>query len=671
MITTDQKQEARERILLYLSFRGLLSEQEAAAGKKIHCLNPAHRDSNPSMSYDRQSLRLHCFGCGAKYDLFDLVQLDTGLTGEDLFREGCRLVGVQAYDPPPRTGQARTRPEEKPVIKSKDYTDYYKECQSRPERFDYLKSRGISEAVQERFGIGYDPQAWFNRETGQQPAVVIPLTASAYIARATDPAAEKHARHTKRGNGFFNFRAISSATRPVWITEGAIDALSVIEAGGEAVGLNSCENVHNFLRQITTTETRPAAGFIIALDADESGRAAAEKLSKGLQGLNFGFCRAKQFETVKDPNEALQRNPDGFRAYIADTEKTAMDSYADRLSAEEADINDHSMLFLCTQLEARLNRGDYVKPLSTGLPALDSVFGGGLYPGLYVIGALSSVGKTTLCLQIAEHLATASCNPRDVLYFSLEMSSEQLALKVVSRYTLILSRREKKGLGQNGFPVTAQTTRSIRSGRYKNDPEASKIVGRAIVQASKAHRLHIFDGGKTAAEIEETVNRYIAVKKSKPVVFIDYLQYIRPDKAARDPRAAVNASVEAVKRIAEKDLICIVVSSFNRSSYAGDASQDSFKESGNIEYTADCLIALQTAGTQSDAPNAFEARQKATAAQRKINQGIADGKPKPIEVKVLKAREDFTGSAYLNYYPMFNLYEDGEKPEQHYNPLKS
>ena len=46
-------------------------------GKKlIHCINPEHRDRTTSMSYHPQSRRLHCFGCGANYDLFDVIAMD-------------------------------------------------------------------------------------------------------------------------------------------------------------------------------------------------------------------------------------------------------------------------------------------------------------------------------------------------------------------------------------------------------------------------------------------------------------------------------------------------------------------------------------------------------------------------------------------------------------------
>ena len=42
---------------------------------------------------------------------------------------------------------------------------------------------------------------------------------------------------------------------------------------------------------------------------------------------------------------------------------------------------------------------------STGFDILDRNLDGGLYPGLYILGALSSLGKTTLALQLADNLA--------------------------------------------------------------------------------------------------------------------------------------------------------------------------------------------------------------------------------------------------------------------------
>jgi replicative DNA helicase len=58
------------------------------------------------------------------------------------------------------------------------------------------------------------------------------------------------------------------------------------------------------------------------------------------------------------------------------------------------------------------------KLISTGFLKLNAKLGDGLIPGLHVIGAIPSLGKTTFALQIADYIAK---NGTDVLFFSLEM----------------------------------------------------------------------------------------------------------------------------------------------------------------------------------------------------------------------------------------------------------
>ncbi len=68
--------------------------------------------------------------------------------------------------------------------------------------------------------------------------------------------------------------------------------------------------------------------------------------------------------------------------------------------------------------------------LPTGFPKLDNVLDGGLYEGLYIIGAISSLGKTTIITQIADQVASQG---HDVLIFSLEMARSELMAKSISR----------------------------------------------------------------------------------------------------------------------------------------------------------------------------------------------------------------------------------------------
>ena len=70
----DTFDSLRPHIVDYLHERGIDPR------KRFRCLNPAHLDRDPSMGFDPKRNKVHCFACGADYDLFDLMTMDENLT---------------------------------------------------------------------------------------------------------------------------------------------------------------------------------------------------------------------------------------------------------------------------------------------------------------------------------------------------------------------------------------------------------------------------------------------------------------------------------------------------------------------------------------------------------------------------------------------------------------
>ena len=109
---------------------------------------------------------------------------------------------------------------------------------------DYPQRRGLSAATCARFHLGYDP-AWRNPKAPEtvppSPRLIIPTGRTSYLARdvrGKDELSEQEARYTKVKVGktrLFNAEALDTAEKPVFIVEGEIDAMSIVEAGGEAV----------------------------------------------------------------------------------------------------------------------------------------------------------------------------------------------------------------------------------------------------------------------------------------------------------------------------------------------------------------------------------------------------------------------------------------------------
>ena len=282
---------------------------------------------------------------------------------------------------------------------------------------------------------------------------------------------------------------------------------------------------------------------------------------------------------------------------------------------------------------------------------------GGLYEGLYIIGAISSLGKTTFALQMADQIAEAG---HDVIIFSLEMARAELMAKSISRLTFKLTQQRKN----------AKTTRGITTGkRYAmySDTEMQLITkAREEYREKISPRVWIWEGmGDLGVEqIRAAVERHINLTGRKPVVMIDYLQILAPyDMRATDKQNTDKAVLE-LKRISRDHKIPVFgISSFNRDNYTAPVNMASFKESGAIEYSSDVLMGLQYEGMDYSEGEADGARQKRIRQLIKDNEETArKGEGVQIHLKILKNRNGSKGSSDpLTFYPMFNIFQ--EHPE--------
>ncbi len=229
------------------------------------------------------------------------------------------------------------------------------------------------------------------------------------------------------------------------------------------------------------------------------------------------------------------------------------------------------------------------KVISTGFNFLDTKLNGGLYPGLYTIGAISSLGKTALTLQIADNIAEMS---NHVLFFSLEMPQDELISRSVSRHMFLMNADKCRDVSTirvlNGLVDNCKTEFVNAVEMYKTN--ISKYL--TIVQGN-------FD--MDIRKITEYVKNYIESTNIKPVIIVDYLQIIELDKNSITEKKGIDNIVKGLKMLSRDFHIpVIVVSSFNRESYHYPVSFESFKESGGIEYTSDFVIGLQLTALEKD-----------------------------------------------------------------------
>ena len=68
-------------------FLDYLNEQGINTNRLFNCLNPAHEDTHPSMSYDSTKNIVHCFSCNSNYDIISLYAIQNNLDNNKDFKK--------------------------------------------------------------------------------------------------------------------------------------------------------------------------------------------------------------------------------------------------------------------------------------------------------------------------------------------------------------------------------------------------------------------------------------------------------------------------------------------------------------------------------------------------------------------------------------------------------
>jgi replicative DNA helicase len=238
--------------------------------------------------------------------------------------------------------------------------------------------------------------------------------------------------------------------------------------------------------------------------------------------------------------------------------------------------------------EAAMRKGA-ISGVPSGFTELDSVLGG-LHPSdLIVIAGRPGMGKTSLATNIAFHAAkmwmkdkTDGAEPArgaPVLMFSLEMSADQLAARILSEQAEIEMRK-------------------IRSGRAMTEAEFIRLTQTA--QHLGALPLYIDDtGGISIAQIATRARRYKREKKIG-MILVDYLQLVEPATRRSDNRVQeVSEVTKGLKALAkELSLPVMALSQLSRSVDSRDDKRpvlSDLRESGSIEQDADVVMFIYRA----------------------------------------------------------------------------
>lgn len=245
----------------------------------------------------------------------------------------------------------------------------------------------------------------------------------------------------------------------------------------------------------------------------------------------------------------------------------------------------------------KIYNGEKEVGIPTGYAQLDSYTGGLKAGEMFVLAARPSIGKTSLALNLIRNLVlpTRTPSPRKVAFFSLEMTSAQIARRLLC--------------------TEAGLSESVFWNRSFQDSELTKMTN--AVSAFQKAKLFIDDtGGLTIAELRAKARR-LKLKEGIDCVVIDYLQLMHADGRTDSRQQEVAEISSGIKTLA-KDLKVpvLVLAQLNREvdKTAGASARPKLahlRESGTIEQDADIVTFLHR--NRDDAKEVSSASQSVEA----------------------------------------------------------
>lgn len=269
-----------------------------------------------------------------------------------------------------------------------------------------------------------------------------------------------------------------------------------------------------------------------------------------------------------------------------------------------------------------------VKPgLQTGFADLDNIIGGMKPQDLIVVAGSPSAGKTSLVLNIAQHVALEAGVTVGVV--SLETSAKKL-------------------LHRNNCSIARVNGGRLMTGKPQNQDLDRLFASSKTIKKSHAKLIISDRGGLTAYHAASLMRRQH--QKGARLFILDYLQLLRIEGKSGNRNEEVGKISNVMKAVA-KELDCpvIVICAINRSSERENRApkMSDLRESGQLEFDADICLLLHPQDQNQDV--------------------------RTVEVNVAKNKDGETGKINLTFFPPEMRFESAARfsqddiPQNHKN----
>ncbi len=213
-----------------------------------------------------------------------------------------------------------------------------------------------------------------------------------------------------------------------------------------------------------------------------------------------------------------------------------------------------------------------ISGLSTGIHDFDMITSGLQNSDLIIVAARPSMGKTSLCLSMAEHVALKEQKP--VAVFSLEMSKEQLALRMLCSQAQVNSHKLRTG--------------------HLSEEEWTQLA--LVVQNMYEAPIFIDDATDSTAMTMRSKCRRLMAEHGLGLIIVDYLQLMSSHRKTENRTQEIGEFARGLKSLARE--LSVPVIALSQLSRAVESREDKrprlsdIRESGSIEAEADmvCFI---------------------------------------------------------------------------------
>jgi len=310
--------------------------------------------------------------------------------------------------------------------------------------------------------------------------------------------------------------------------------------------------------------------------------------------------------------------------------------------------------------EQAAKRGGGMTGITTGFKDMNKLLGG-LHPSdLIILAARPSMGKTAFATNLAFNAARAflRSNGKEggrVAFFSLEMSAEQLALRILSEQTEIPSEKIRRGeIRESDFPKFVQLSQELQRLPFHIDETPGLSVMGLRARARRLKRMQGLD-----------------------LIVIDYLQLMTGSSSKRNEANRVNEVSEITRSLKglakELQVPVIALSQLSRKVEERDDKRPQLadlRESGSIEQDADMVMFIYR---EEYYLKRGEPGRHANETDEKYNERYANWQARlekiynTAEVIVAKQRHGPIGAVKLFFDGQFTRFSDLDENHAAYN----